>query len=233
MDTSLEKLALSEQSEDASLSQGPLDLLAPLGRQRLTYSAAARDGICGWLVALDGGIDRVAGRGKRKMALRPGALSSRISSALWKCATAATSARPKPVPGEWRQASSRTKRSTTRGRSLTGMPGPLSPTQSSTPLNVRPDLMVTLPPGGVYLMALSTRLASAWEMRLRLPSITVSAAPEGRIRVRLTFFSSARGSYNSLTSAATETRSSGDMAPRAVPASVSAISSRALKVPIN
>ena len=32
--------------------------------------------------------------------------------------------------------------------------------------------MRTLPPGGVYLMALSTRLASAWAIRLRLPSIS-------------------------------------------------------------
>ena len=51
--------------------------------------------------------------------------------------------------------------------------------------------------------------------------------------VSATFFSSASGSYNSLTSPATEARSSGDMAPRAVPASVSAIRSSALKVPIN
>ena len=36
--------------------------------------------------------------------------------------------------------------------------------------------MRTLPPAGVYLMALSTRLASAWAIRLRLPSIAMPRA---------------------------------------------------------
>jgi hypothetical protein len=72
------------------------------------------------------------------------------------------------------------KRSITRGRSCGGIPGPLSATQISTLWKFTPGRMVTRPPGGVYLMALSTRLASAWDIRLRLPSITVSLAALAR-----------------------------------------------------
>ena len=90
--------------------------------------------------------------------------------------------------------------------------------------------MRTWPPGGVYLMALSARLASAWAIRLRLPSTAISPAGAS---VSVTLRSSASGSYNSATSAATDGRSSTVIAARVVPASVCAISSSALNVPIS
>ena len=58
------------------------------------YSAAVRAGTC-WARGL-AGVRRKAGRGKRRMAFRPGALSSSSNCALWKCATAATNERPRP-----------------------------------------------------------------------------------------------------------------------------------------
>ena len=133
------------------------------------------------------------------------------------------------MPGELRLASSRTNRSTTRGLSAAGMPGPLSLTVRSAPPSWAVARMLTNPPGGVYLMALSTRLASAWAIRLRLPSMAALPGSSSSVMLR----SSARGSYSSATSAATDDRSRALMAARVVPASVSAISSRALKVPIN
>ncbi len=115
-------------------------------------------------------------RGKAMMLLSPGSLSASVSSPPCSRATADARLRPSPEPGFERLCSSRTKRSTTRARSASGMPGPLSATVSimrSPSLSARTTISGAAPftaceLGSVYLMALSTRLASAWLTSSRL-----------------------------------------------------------------
>ena len=94
----------------------------------------------------------------------------------------------------------RTNRSTTRARSASGMPGPRSATVRTTRSPVR-RAPTTISAGGfspepsaagrAYLIALSTRLASAWLSSSRLPfSVAGSGASARSARP----FSSASGS---------------------------------------
>src|SRR6185369_16859528 len=111
-------------------------------------------------------------RGKAMMLFRPGLLSANTSSPPCKRATAAARLKPSPEPGCDRLCSSRTKRSTTRCRSLSGIPGPQSVTvrktrspsvsARTTTSPATPFTVASVAPA--YLIELSTRLASAWLM---------------------------------------------------------------------
>ena len=142
-------------------------------------------------------------------------------------ATAVTSDRPRPDPGSVRLLSSRTKRCSTRSRSSSGTPGPLSVTENSTsPDERRRARNITAPPSGVYLMALSIRLARAWARKGWLPSIispfSISAANSSPL-------SSPAGSYNSAMSAA-RSAASNTLGSGAPPACRRAMARTVLKV---
>src|ERR1700716_1600152 len=119
-----------------------------------------------------------AARGSEMTVLRPGWLSSSLSSPPWRRATAEARLRPNPEPGFERLCSSRTKRSTARPRSASGMPWAPSATASRirspsptalTTISAAAPFAPPAPSGAPYLMALSTRLASARLMRSRFP----------------------------------------------------------------
>src|SRR5262249_30925331 len=74
---------------------------------------------------------RAGGAGKEITAGSPGLLSSIRKLPLWRRATAAARESPSPEPGSDRAVSSLTKRSSTRWRSCSGMPGPRSATINS------------------------------------------------------------------------------------------------------
>ena len=112
-----------------------------------------------------------AAAGNNSTALSPGALSSNRSVPLCSRATAAASESPRPEPGREREFSSRTKRSCTRSRSIGAIPGPWSPTLISIicALALRRNAdaaFCAMRPGAPYFSALSTRLASAWPIKL-------------------------------------------------------------------
>src|ERR1035441_1848787 len=146
--------------------------------------------------------------------------------------------RPSPEPGCERLCSRRTKRSTTRARSASGMPGPLSATVSrirSPSLSARTTISGVAPfatrsCGSAYLMALSTRLASAWLTSSRLP-LTLAGASASILSAMP--FCLASGSYSSPTSWAISAASNSLMSSRAWPDSARAIISSALKVRIS
>src|SRR4029078_1348169 len=108
-------------------------------------------------------------RGNAMILFRPGLLSANTSSPPCKRATAAARLSPSPEPGCERLCSSRTKRSTTRSRSLSGIPGPQSVTVRrirSPSVSARTTISAATPftvpsVAPAYLIELSTRLASA------------------------------------------------------------------------
>src|SRR5664280_746721 len=177
-------------------------------------------------------------RGKAMTLLSPGWLSASVNSPPCSRATAEARLRPSPEPGCERLCSRRTKRSTTRARSASGMPGPLSATVSrirSPSLSARTTISGVAPllarsRGSVYLMALSTRLASAWLTSSRLP-LTLAGASASTLSAMP--FCSASGSYNSPMSWAISAASNSLMSSRAWPDSARAIISSALKVRIS
>src|SRR5204862_528551 len=69
-----------------------------------------------------------------------------------------------PSPSAW------TNRSKTRSRRPSGIPTPSSATRTSTSSPIRDAWMVTGPPSGEYLTALSTRFVSTWAIRSRSAS---------------------------------------------------------------
>src|SRR5512144_2305574 len=108
-------------------------------------------------------------RGKAMMLFSPGLFSANTSSPPCKRATAAARLKPSPEPGCERLCSSRTKRSTTRSRSFSGIPGPQSVTVRrirSPSVTARTTISAATPfpvpsVAPAYLIELSTRLASA------------------------------------------------------------------------
>ena len=105
-----------------------------------------------------------AGGNSRRTA-RPGGCRRARGRAPCSLATAWTRLRPRPLPEVERVASRRTKRSRTRSRSFGGIPGPVSATTSAGPRGPSSTARRTAPPDGVYLIALSSRLASACASR--------------------------------------------------------------------
>ena len=89
---------------------------------------------------------------------------------------ALTRLRPRPSPRSVRLVSPRNRRSQIRGNSSAGIPGPVSCTESRAAGPSRRISTSTRPPRGVYLTALSMRLAATCSSRVRSPSTTGSAA---------------------------------------------------------
>ena len=80
-------------------------------------------------------------------------------------------------PGVERLVSSRKKRRKTCSRAAAGTPGPLSATTISAGPSVPLRSSTAMRPrSGVYLIALSSRFASAWNSRSRSPSNCTSSA---------------------------------------------------------
>src|SRR5579864_6393764 len=127
-----------------------------------------------WLLGADGidsdhaagaagaeGTAGAAGRVKRKVAppsLPPPWLSTPILPP-WACTISLAMASPRPappwLPGTWK------KRSKTRSRYSSGMPGPESATEKTTPLPSGSTCTATVPPAGVCCNAFCSRLPSA------------------------------------------------------------------------
>src|SRR5438270_9250958 len=110
--------------------------------------------------------------GNRTMnAVRPGRLSTDTEP--WcPLTTAETMASPSPVlpAAREREESPRANRSNTLRSRSAGMPGPLSTTDSTASLpGATVTEVVTVVPGGVWVRALLSRLASAWCSRCTSP----------------------------------------------------------------
>ena len=74
--------------------------------------------------------------------------------------------RPRPIPcGKRFPCPPRTKGSNIFSCISGGIPGPVSRTRTQTQSSSAPDSTLTVPPPGVYLMALLTRLPSTWSSR--------------------------------------------------------------------
>src|SRR5262245_52967548 len=119
-----------------------------------------------------------AGSSSTNRAPPPGALSTQTRP---RCSVASsrTTDRPMPVPAtaEPRSRSSRQNCSQMRSRSLGGIPGPWSCTQSRVrSLRTGSSPIVTVCPSGPYFTALSRKLSSIWR---RAASSTLATTPSG------------------------------------------------------
>ena len=126
-------------------------------------------------------------RGCANVATRPGCASASLSSPPCSVATADARLRPRPEPGRVRLASSRTNRSTACLRSAFRNAGAAVGDAEQHGIALAPGLDQDLPavsaPSGCadgaglpYLIAFSTRLASAWLINSRLPCSGAGAA---------------------------------------------------------
>ena len=152
--------------------------------------------------------------------------------ALWKCATAATSDRPKPGAG--RIAAGLQPHKTLHH------PRPVAPAECparcrrrdrSTPALVTAVRIRHLAAGGRVFDGIVHQIGQRLRDQAAIAFDHAHAGARHQASATLSFLGQRLIQFDHI--GGDDARSSGDMAPRVVPASVSAISSRALKVPIS